>query len=367
MGKENISILLIEGDKGGVSFFKSLLVTTVFRDATVKTASTITKGCEALNKQVFDLVYLGINGSADCEPETLRSLSETYQETSVMILLGEECTDEVVQELKSLGFEHLKKNKLESGALEMSLRYGLQRNKQATDSKQREQNLLEASIEIQERERSRIATDLHDGLGQTLASMNMHLNAILPDILDQLDDSKVLFVTRLLKLSKRATHETRLISHNLMPSSIQKFGICRAISELVQNMNELDQSLNIQLTCSLEKARYAPEIELSTYRIVQEIISNTIKHARAEWLKLSLSEEDGNLILTAQDNGRGIKMNNSDQTGIGMQGMYNRIKAMDGQICVNSVVRKGTGINIKIPALRQEAQEKNFDKHSAVA
>lgn len=363
MGNDKISILLVEGERNDVSSIYNKFNANAFPDAGVTTTNSFHEAFKLLEKESFDITFVNVAKQLAWSMMDLETLREKSNSAPVITLLCDSMEPEQCRQIKASDFNFLNLQSLTVGMLDNTIRFALKQKRLAENMAMMEQELYQASIDTQERERSRIATDLHDGLGQTLASMNMHLNAVLPDILEQLDDSKIRFVTRLLKLSKRATQETRLISHNLMPSSIEKYGICTAISELVHNMNELEESLSIQLDCELAETRFKPEVELSIYRIVQEIISNTIKHARAGWLKISVEERDNKLVMITRDNGRGIKMSaSSDKTGIGMVGMQNRIKALGGEMRVNSVVRKGTEISIEIPACRLKREDEHFEK-----
>lgn len=224
-----------------------------------------------------------------------------------------------------------------------------------------------AMISIQEIERSRIAKDLHDGLGQTLASLNMFVKAMQEEMTFSPGDRAADLFNTITELSDRALSETRTISHNLMPSSLEKFGLTVAISELASNMNKLYGSLKMQFKTDIGEHRFAHEVEITVYRLIQEILHNTVKHARASTFNLSLQIEKGRIIIHTKDDGVGFNVEKARETsvGLGISGLYNRVAGLKGEINITSQQERGTSTYISLPTTTPETKKTSQKAESA--
>ena len=192
------------------------------------------------------------------------------------------------------------------------------------------QNLQEklrfkAVVDSEEKERIRIAKELHDGLGQLLSSAKLNISSLEDNI--NKDDEYLL--QNSLKIIDEAVGEVRSISHNLMPTALMNYGLSEAISELCRRINESKKS------------------EIILYRIIQEIINNMIKHSKADKINIVLSNSDKTLKLYIKDNGVGYNTSEiSKSKGIGWQNIYSRVSILNGEISINSQIGKGTEIEI---------------------
>lgn len=198
---------------------------------------------------------------------------------------------------------------------------------------------FEASQSIlqgEEQERHRIAQDLHDSMGGMLASIRMQLSKdLLPStekrhtIVQQLDQAIV---------------EMRRISRNLMPETLKNLGLEIALRELCESM--ANKNLKIQFE-AYNLSRDIPfETELAFYRITQECISNTLKHAHATMVIVQISQDDDRLNLTIEDDGRGFEKNKATY-GLGMKNIKNRVNLINGILEMATSHGEGTTINIE--------------------
>lgn len=204
-------------------------------------------------------------------------------------------------------------------------------------------SLREQLISIQESERMRIAQDLHDGILQMLAAGNMQINA-LKDTCNNHNKGLVL-LNDLGSLVIDSLAEVRSISHNLSCKAIQS-GIEKGIRK---NIESLFSSCKITLDSNLAENRYSDTIEINVYRVLQEIINNTIKHSKATELKILLNQENNGLFIHTIDNGVGFDVDNVDnKKGLGLSSLKNRIKMIGGNIEIKSATNKGVEINIEI-------------------
>jgi signal transduction histidine kinase len=199
-----------------------------------------------------------------------------------------------------------------------------------------------AEITAIERDRSRIAHDLHNELGPILSFIKLKINIFEltdPDDkvqLEKVNDSIDNVVTRV-----------RGISYDLMPAGLLSDGLATALSEYI---NAIDREiLQIDFTFP-DTIKLSEEASLNIYRIVQEVILNTIKHANASHLDIFFKEEINKVIITLKDNGIGFDLKKIiNKRGLGLKGLYSRAKFMDGKIFLKSTKGSGTEIIFEIP------------------
>lgn len=207
--------------------------------------------------------------------------------------------------------------------------------------------ISKALIDGQNIEQKRISEDLHDGLGQTLTAASLNLMALEND-LNEAGITNSDKVDSLKSLLQNAIVEVRNISHNLMPNLMAEEGLEAAITELCNRTiksSKLDIILKIQnLPKKLNSA-----IEISFYRIVQEVINNTLKHSGARKLFVSIIYFDNRIMLETEDNGVGFDPNIKDIKGLGLKNIAIRVEMLNGVYHINSVPGKGTLISIEIP------------------
>ncbi|MEX2455927.1 MAG: PAS domain-containing protein [Balneolaceae bacterium] len=216
-----------------------------------------------------------------------------------------------------------------------------------TQQRTAEKKALSAMVEGEERERARVANELHDGLGQYLSAANMNLKTVYEDITDLSDKLRKPFKDGLSMLEHAIT-ETRSISQNLLPKSIQDYGLQLAVASLVNDVERIE-GIKLTLRQHYESDEIPQNIQVNLYRIVQESLNNAIRHANAKAIHLQLLESEKNLIYTIEDNGTGFKIDTEKKGGLGLQSMKTRVAAMAGYIDIDSKIDKGTMISVIIP------------------
>lgn len=206
-----------------------------------------------------------------------------------------------------------------------------------------QQQRTQAVLEAEERERVRIAQDLHDGIGQTLAAARMTLGNYVSQKKVDAEELK-----NSLHLLEDSIREVREISHNMMPGSLTKFGLSSALKQFVNKINALD-TLKVDLQVVGLKERLDEKTEMMLYRIVQEIVSNTIRHADATKVSIELIKHDGELILIVEDNGKGFDTENKENQGIGLKNIATRVEYLNGYVNFDSMIGRGTSVVVEIP------------------
>ena len=197
---------------------------------------------------------------------------------------------------------------------------------------------LQMTLEAQELERQRIAKDLHDGVVQDIVSMKF----IMQDLPETPEKNQVM-----VRLEKSA-NEVRNISHQMMPFALKELGLISATKDLLERL-----LIPNNITYEFEKIgdfenRLPERIEISLYRILQELVNNVIKHSKADTVTVTISNRKGNLLLLFEDNGRGLGVGPRN-VGLGMTSLDSRVKMLKGKIEFESL--SGTTAIINIPLI----------------
>jgi two-component system, NarL family, sensor kinase len=203
---------------------------------------------------------------------------------------------------------------------------------------QQEAASYEAMLEGQDQERLRIARELHDRLGSTLATIKLGLqNEEIPQAQQQVI------------LVNTAISEVRTIAHDLSGGNIEQYGLAAALNEL---KNTLDRSGKITLNLFMETVNIQASLHVTIYRIVQELVSNTLKHAEATEITLQLSSVDEQLTLIYEDNGKGFDLTHY-QPGMGITNIRHRIEKWNGSLEIDAQPNRGTIVILTVPITMQ--------------
>lgn len=204
---------------------------------------------------------------------------------------------------------------------------------------------VQVQITALEKDRARIASDLHDELGPMLSAVKMKINSFE---LTEEDDR--------IEIEKTNTHiddmlkRMREIAFDLMPNSLLRKGLVMAVREFVQYTGK-NTALQIEFSADASITLSEPKT-INMYRIVQEIIHNTIKHAKATKLVLELQQGKNKIIFKAADNGVGFDQHRQlkENMGIGLKNLLSRTEMLQGEMFLESKKGKGTAYTFEIPA-----------------
>jgi len=204
---------------------------------------------------------------------------------------------------------------------------------------QQELEKLKAMAEGEEKERARIAYDLHDGVMVRFATVKMGLNT-LPETIPAFRETDA--YRQLLQQFDLATSELRRTAHNLMPDVLLEEGLAQALFYFCRTVEETT-GLRIVFQQYGTLPRFRQDFEVTVYRIVQELIQNIVKHAHAEEAVVQLGYEAGLLSLTIEDNGCGFDPGSAGG-GMGLTGVRNRLRIFGGIFDIQSTAGSGTTI-----------------------
>lgn len=198
-------------------------------------------------------------------------------------------------------------------------------------------------IQAEENERTRIARDLHDGLGHLLSAAKLHLAAV-----GKIDMENAGIVDNATKIIDDAVVEVRAVSHNLMPASLTELGLVSALAELSRKINEAG-SIVVDFKPSPDFPRLSSSVEVALYRAAQETLNNMLKHSQAKQISIALNYTGPKIDLQMSDNGIGFDTNSiKDSQGLGWKNIFSRIEMLNGEVNVNSSKGKGTTVKIRV-------------------
>jgi len=207
----------------------------------------------------------------------------------------------------------------------------------------RRKEILNAIYQTEDRERNRIAKDLHDNIGAILSTIKLLAGSIKH--LDSLSEIKTI-ANNISDMSESSITELRTIIKNIIPSQIQQNGWVKEI-ELLKIKIERTRTIQIYITSTLNK-RFRYDVEMNLFRIIQELINNVIKHAQANKINLSIIENKDLLFIRFEDDGIGFEIDNI-QDGIGLKSLEARVNLYQGHIVLTSQHRLGTSYDISLP------------------
>ncbi|PSL29742.1 tetratricopeptide repeat-containing sensor histidine kinase [Chitinophaga ginsengisoli] len=202
---------------------------------------------------------------------------------------------------------------------------------------------LQAMIAGEEKERSRIARDLHDGMGGTLGAIRTRLSSIFRrhTTADVTDDFR-----EVLHLLEEASTELRKTAHNLMPEILLQEGLAKATALFCERVRK-GHTLEITFQVIGNASNLSSGAELTVYRIIQELVHNILKHANARHAIVQIAYYETQLAVTVEDDGNGM-LTTSQSDGIGLKTIRERVNSLNGELHIDSVPGQGTSVHIEI-------------------
>jgi len=230
-------------------------------------------------------------------------------------------------------------------------RYKLEKEKISLEANQKIKDLIKESeisttyalLEGQDKERKRIAADLHDNLGNILVTLNMYADTLLKKS-NQEELSKL--AMGMSSIAQQANEEVRKISHSLDSGMLNHFGLKAGINQLLEAVSE-STKIDIQAELHL-KSEFIDQLGMDIYRIIQELVTNSLKHSGCTKIRLEVTQLEEEINIIYQDNGKGFDPLSS-KNGIGLSNIQKRIDRLDGLLNIDSKVGGGSTFIIELP------------------
>lgn len=222
--------------------------------------------------------------------------------------------------------------------------YQIRQKKNKLAILEQENKISDMLFVAEQSERKRIASDLHNGINQKLAVINMYLTSE-----DKNPSEKTNLVASIVQ---ETIEDVRTISHNLYPTDLNK-GLIKGIRALCEQNNFLNPSIKFQLSCdqNLEETwTLNKEIELVMFRIIQEFLNNALKYSKSSMVLIHISKSDKKIKINIEDNGLGFKTDSQNNlVGIGLKNCEEKIQMLHGKMKLETAMNQGTKIYIEIP------------------
>ena len=212
---------------------------------------------------------------------------------------------------------------------------------------QHRRELMAATFRGQEEERKRLAEDMHDGIGTMLSITKMSLNQLERKLGGEVQVGFEFQKTR--SMIDETMTNVRRISRNLVPTTLERFGLLAALEELIDRAN--DGELEVQLVYPESAVQIPPALELMLYRIAQELVNNAIKHARARHITVQLLCIDNEIRLSVVDDGVGFDFDaimENRQGGLGLRTIESRLNVVNGHVTFDVAPGRGSQIHVQV-------------------
>jgi signal transduction histidine kinase len=264
-------------------------------------------------------------------------MESTVQTTEIAYLIGIGVLIMVLLVLVMLAYSNRAQRKLLQQKMEtqgLELRY--------------QQELIQHNLLTQEEERQRIAAHLHDDIGSKLGVLSLTFHRLRRTGAHQPDYESL--CEEITSLIGTTLQTARTVSHDLLPPTLENFGLIVALEEFIEGVRKTG-TVDFRFDCEVERSELGDAIaELNLFRIVQELTSNSLKHANANFIGLHLHKtQDGVLLLEYADDGRGFDVGTANARGLGTRNLENRARILNGTIEVKTAVGEGFQFRLTWP------------------
>ncbi|MBI5216731.1 MAG: hypothetical protein HY960_13345 [Ignavibacteriae bacterium] len=239
-------------------------------------------------------------------------------------------------------------------ALFASVIFGMYKFRVNSLHRQREakQKFAHQLIESQEAERKRIASEMHDAVGQDLLIIK---NLSFMALEEENNEAKEKYLSEISQTASQTIDDVRKISHNLRPFQIDKLGLTKALESLLTNISKTS---SIRFTYDVDRIDgLFPKLhEIHVYRMLQECLNNIIKHSDANEAVITVRKVNGTVVITVKDDGKGFTSEPNEgelksSEGFGLSGLTERVTILGGHLSISSKMQKGTNVSITLPVV----------------
>ena len=207
-------------------------------------------------------------------------------------------------------------------------------------------------LRMQEEERAKISRELHDGVGQALLAIKIHLDLIAKD-----PSATDAVINEARTLTQQTLEEVRHLSRLLRPTILDDLGLLPTLRSYVKSFSERT-GIQISLTAELEQ-QLDREIETMLFRVTQEGLNNILKHSGAQNVSVKLLDSPSGIVLEICDDGKGFTLDSSSELkGSGIQGMRDRVTLLGGKFTISSTLNQGTVLQLRLPVSKSETKRK---------
>jgi signal transduction histidine kinase len=354
-------VLLIEDNEDDVHFIREMLAEQKSAGIELEWADQLGRGLTRLAEDKIDVVLLDLSLPDSHGLTTFDKVQAHRPDVPIVVLTGLDDEGMAVQAVRKGAQDYLVKTRLDSDRLVRALRYALERHRVEDQLRQSTAQLraLSGHLErVREEERTRIARELHDELGQMLTGLRLNVSWLSKRLGDagQIENtSPLLEKTRsMTALIDRTIVAVRRLISELRPAVLDHLGL---VAALEWQAGEFQQRTGIrcEFVCPLKKVTLSSAGTTAFFRILQEALTNVTRHAKAAKVTIRLEQEGDALRLAVEDNGRGImEQEAAGLSSFGLIGLRERVSLLGGKMVLQGYPGKGTTLTAQIPLPRVE-------------
>ncbi len=340
-------VLVVEDNPGDYFLLEQYFQLSNLNVGKISHTKNMAETIDLVKNNTFDIALLDLTLPDSTGVDSVITLDRLLPRTPIVVFSGLS-TIEIATEAISLGAQdYLVKGEFDQNLLAKSIQYSIERKKTKDELAEQQVNrqklITEITLQAQEKEKNELGRELHDNIGQILATVKMYLGMAISgkSVGEDLIGKSYEYVDT-------AIEELRKLSHSLVAPSLKSHGLKKVLKELVDDINSFHR-LRVQLFIDekLNKIEIDKNMELMIYRILQEQLSNIIKYANADEASITLKIENDTLLLTIADNGVGFDTS-ATFDGIGLKNIKSRVEHYSGKMNIISAPGKGCTLDISV-------------------
>lgn len=204
-------------------------------------------------------------------------------------------------------------------------------------------------IEAQEEERKRLSREIHDGPAQMMANVMMRSDLIERVYKERGGPAAIGEIRDLKKMVRNALYEVRRIIYDLRPMALDDLGLVPTLKKYLATIEEYHKTIRIDFSVIKEEQRLPSQYEVALFRLIQESVQNSLKHADANLISVRLEINGSRITAVIKDDGKGFDIQEKKNNSFGIMGMTERVELLEGQLSIDSVLGKGTIVIIQVP------------------
>jgi signal transduction histidine kinase len=333
-------IFIVDDDRGMLRLIEKTLQREGFATATAPSAHEALHWMQNNDAalMLLDLKLQDMEGS-----EVINHMASVGRSLPFIVITGQGDERVAVDMMKRGALDYLVKDANFHDLVPTLVRRALdrlERDRRLTSAEHEQRRLEQQILEISERERRRIGQDLHDGLGQHLAGIELMTQALEQKLAGK-SKTEAAQAAKIAQHVRDAIRQTRSLARGLSPVEFEANGLMSALQELAANVQEM---FRVQCVFRCERPALICDNAVATnlFRIAQEAVSNAIKHGRASEIEISLDASPSGILLAVKDNGLGIASDRPDGNGMGLRIMSHRAAVIGGRFSVQRNAAGGT-------------------------
>lgn len=339
------SILLIEDNPDDRFFIKKYLSMGNLKGWEIAEAVRLSDAIEYIEQTTPEVILLDLSLPDSHGEETFNQAKRNAPHIPIVILTGLSDINVSKKLIQKGAQDYLVKGEYDTRLLEKSIEYAIERHRLKLENDRTKERLIDSVLETQDRERARIAKELHDGVVQSLTVVSLSLGLFRKSAAS-FDKTTQLHFEKCTEHLSNTIDEIRNISHTLMPRSIAEMSLAEALGALVEDM-EYSTGINFHFLINLMNEP-DEKLKLAIYRIVQELVNNAVKHSQATTLFIQTIEYTDYIYLMVEDNGVGFSKTDimGSKNCFGLYSIESRVNSLNGTLEIDSKPGKGTNILI---------------------